>query len=272
MQQILSAKLLVKMSDVIDRRQEMRDFEEEIVILTDFVNRNLWDHDSAFYYDLWKSGELNHVKTIGSYWALLADIVPEDQKDRFISHLGNENEFKRPHPIPTLSADHPEYEEDGGYWRGGVWAPTNYMVLKGLHENGYDALAHEIAMKHLDNVLKVYESTETLWENYSPEKATPGNPAKSDFVGWSGLSPIAILFEYVFGLKPDVPSATLEWDVRLLDAHGISRYPFGNDGLLELRCEKRTSSKEKPVITAVSNIPVTLVIKWENGEETLNLE
>ncbi|CAI6043615.1 MGH1-like glycoside hydrolase domain-containing protein [Cohnella sp. JJ-181] len=270
-QQILSAKLLLKMSDVIGRRQEMQEFEEEIALLSDLVNRKLWDDDSAFYYDLWKSGELNHVKSIGAYWALLADIVPENQKERFISHLSNENEFNRPHPIPTLSADHPAYQQDGGYWRGGVWAPTNYMVLKGLHTAGYDALAHEIATKHLDYMTMVYESTGTIWENYSPEHVAPGNPAKPDFVGWSGITPIAVLFEYVFGLKPNVPHATLEWDVRLLDAHGISRYPYGNDGILDLRCEKRTSPKEKPVITAKANIPVTLVVRWEGGKESLKL-
>lgn len=270
-QQILSAKLLLKMSDVVGRRQEMRAFEEEVALLSDLVNRKLWDDESAFYYDLWKSGEHNHVKSVGAYWALLADIVPENRKERFISHLRNENEFNRPHPIPSLSADHPAYQADGGYWRGGVWAPTNYMVLKGLHTAGYDALAHEIARRHLDYVLMVYERTGTVWENYSPENIAPGNPAKPDFVGWSGITPIAILFEYVFGLKPNVPNDTLEWDVRLLDAHGISGYPYGNDGILDLRCQKRTSPNEKPVIAAKSNIPVTLVVKWEGGKETLML-
>ena len=42
----------------------------------------------------------------------------------FIAHLDNEAEFKRPHRVPTLSADHPLYEEYGGSWKGGVWAPT----------------------------------------------------------------------------------------------------------------------------------------------------
>ncbi|AIQ57834.1 MGH1-like glycoside hydrolase domain-containing protein [Paenibacillus borealis] len=270
-QQLLSAKLILSMSDEIGRRHEVPEFEEEIKYLSDFVNSTLWDEKSSYYYDLWKNNELNHVKSIGGYWALLADVVPESKKEGFISHLTNEKEFNRPHPIPSLSADHPEYREDAGYWRGGVWAPMNYMVLKGLSKSGYNALAHDIGVRHLEAVVKVYEDTGTLWENYSAEKALPGVPAKPDFVGWTGLSPIAILFEYIFGLKPDVPNSKLEWDVRLLDAHGISQYPFGKEGILDLSCEGRKSTDERPVIRATSNIPVTILVKWEKGKEYIEL-
>ena len=39
-----------------------------------------------------------------------------------------------------------------------------------------------------------------------PGAAGPGNRAKGDFVGWSGLAPIAGLLEYVLGLRADAPS------------------------------------------------------------------
>ncbi len=111
--------------------------------------------------------------------------------------------------MPSLSADHPEYDPGGGYWLGGVWPPTNYMVLRGLDRAGYNDLAHEISREDLDNVVRVYKDTGTLWENYAPERAAQGNRAKDDFVGWSGLAPIAGLFEYVFGLarrRPQRPA------------------------------------------------------------------
>jgi hypothetical protein len=47
-----------------------------------------------------------------------------------------------------------------------------------------------------------------------------GNIARQDFVGWTGLPPVAVLFEYVFGLRPDVPTGALTWDVRLLEGQG----------------------------------------------------
>jgi len=63
-------------------------------------------------------------------------------------------EFNRLHRVPSLSADHPEYDPKGSYWRGGVWAPTNYMILRGLTSLGYHALAYEIGINHHSNVCK----------------------------------------------------------------------------------------------------------------------
>jgi hypothetical protein len=146
-----------------------------------------------------------------------------------VAHLDDPRAFKRPHRVPSLSADHPGYDARGGYWKGAVWAPTTYMVLRGLTDVGRDALAHEIARNHLDNVVAVFEKTGTVHENYAPESAAPGAPSKPDFVGWTGLPPIAVLLEYVFGLRPDAAAGRLLWDVRLTDAHGVRRYPFGRD-------------------------------------------
>lgn len=53
--------------------------------------------------------------------------------------------FARKHMIPTLSADDANFNPSGGYWNGAVWAPTNYMVLRGLTKCGFDSLAYQIA-------------------------------------------------------------------------------------------------------------------------------
>ncbi|HEY9075479.1 MAG TPA: trehalase family glycosidase [Anaerolineaceae bacterium] len=266
-QQIFAAKILVKMAEVLGCQQDVADLPAEIENLTQAVNTRLWDEQSAFYYDLQSDDTFSPAKSIGAYWALLADVVPGDRLQPFLAHLNKENEFLRPHRVPSMAADHPEYQANGGYWRGGVWAPTNYMLLAGLTRCGEDALAHEIACNHLENVVEVFKQTGTVWENYSPETAAPGKPAKHDFVGWTGLPPVAVLFEYVFGLRPDVPNRKLLWDVRLLDEHGVSQYPFGTEGLLDLRCGRRTSQDEKPSLDIRANIPLTLEVRWQGGKE-----
>ena len=92
-----------------------------------------------------------------------------------------------------------------------------------------------------------------------------------DFVGWTGLSPIAILFESVFGLRPAVGRNELTWDVRLLDEHGVDRYPFGPDATLDLRCAQRRSAAEEPIITAAGTRPVELTIEWAAGRKTIQI-
>lgn len=163
----------------------------------------MWDEDIFYYYDRYANGKLNNVKSIGSYWALLADVLPADKINGFVAHLDNENEFKRPHRIPTLSYDHDWYDPHGNYWRGGVWSCTNYMVMRGLQKNGYYDLAFDIALNNVTNVAKVFETDQTLYENYAPEYIKRGgmsfpkykDRSLEDFVGWTGLTPISVMFE-----------------------------------------------------------------------------
>lgn len=147
MQAVLDARLLANMAKELGRIECLPELDEEAESLCEQVNSLLWSEQDAFYYDLWRDGRQNGVKTIGAYWGLLADVVPSERIKAFIAHLENPEEFKRPNRIPSLSADHPEYDPNGGYWRGGVWAPTNYMVLKGLAHVGETGLAHQIAVK-----------------------------------------------------------------------------------------------------------------------------
>jgi glycogen debranching enzyme len=272
MQQVLSARLLVTMAEVLGRPNEVDDFRNEIKALSEYVNSKLWDAKSAYYYDRHMDGTLTDVKTIGAYWALIAGLVPTDRLQGFIAHLENPLEFKRPHRIPTLSADHPDYSAQGDYWLGSVWPPTNYTVLRGLTEVGHDALAHEIALNHLANVVRVFEQTGTVWENMAPESAAPGNIAARDFVGWGGLPPIAVMFEYVFGIRPDTANGLLRWDIRLMDEHGVKQYPYGNTGVLDLHCEARASTTDTPLISVTSSIKVKLLVTWESGQRVIELQ
>jgi hypothetical protein len=269
LQQLLSADLLLKMADALGRATEVSDLREERERLSATVNERLWNEETAFYHDELADGTLSEVQTIGAYWALIASAVPSERIPPFVGHLEGPSRFKRPHRVPSLSADHPEYREDGGYWLGGVWPPTNYMVLRGLDRAGYNELAHEISREDLDHVVRVFEETGTLWENYAPEEAAPGSPAKDNFVGWSGLTPVAGLFEYVLGLRADAPNGRLLWDVRLLESHGVRGYPFGRDGDVDLSCATRSSAGEEPRIEAYSTVPLELAIQWDGGEKVV---
>jgi glycogen debranching enzyme len=270
LQAILAANSLGYMANVLNRGRDTAWLLAQADQLERLVNDTLWDDDSSFYYDQYASGELNRVKHVGAYWALLSGVTPDDRIARFVAHLDDPDQFNRPHRVPSLSADHVAYNPAGGYWCGSVWAPTNYMVLKGLRATGFGALAHLIACNHLDNVVQVFEDTGTVWENYAPEAPAAGSPAKPDFVGWTGLPAIAVLFEEVFGLQSNVPAGVLEWDVRLLDEFGVEQYPFGARGLLDLHCAARESTLDRPEITVKTNRPLAVKLHWAGGEEEIH--
>ena len=270
-QQYLSATILIDMSKVLGREDEVNWLKDEQELLYNTVNNTMWSEKDSFYYDKDRYGNLMGTKTVGTYWTLLAGLVPEERRDALVAHLDCEAEFKRPNRVPALSADHPAYNgESGGYWRGGVWAPTNYMVLKGLEKYGYDKLAHEIASDYLNNVVKVFNERGTLFENYSPERAEKGD-ARADFVGWTGLAPISIMFEYVFGIRSDAQNQKITWHVNLTERHGIEGLMLG-DTKVDLVCEARASADEKPVISVKSTSDITVEVVWSDKCEIIDVK
>jgi len=270
MQAVFAAKTLIKMAKVLHREQDIADLQIEAQQLDRFVNDQMWNEKLHFYTDKFRDGSLSAVQTIGSFWSLLAGVVPAERMDSYVGQLSDPNKFDRPHRVPSLAADCPQYEANGGYWRGAVWAPTTYMVLRGLTNIGRDSLAHAIGMNHLLNVVEVFNKTGTFFENYAPEKAQGNN--RDNFIGWTGLAPIAVLFEYGFGIQADVPHNRLVWRVDLTDEFGVRQYPFGVNGLINLHCKARKSKKDKPVVTVVSNTNFTLSVIWGGGSYNINVK
>jgi hypothetical protein len=269
LQQIYAAKTLIKIANTIQASEGVADLENEIIHLTQYVNKYMWNDQSNFYYDRKQDGSLSNVKSIASYWALIAAVVPINKQDAFIQHLNNKDEFARVHRVPTLSADEPDFNPNGGYWRGAVWAPTNYMVLRGLTNYKQDSLAFEIALNHLNNVVEVYTKTGYLRENYAPDKVQ-GN-STLDYVGWTGLVPISVLFEYVFGIQSDFANKMVEWDVRLLDEFGVTNYPFGKNGSINFLCKKRKKLTDVPSVVISSNVACTVKLTWAGGSKIIEV-
>ncbi|TAI47430.1 MGH1-like glycoside hydrolase domain-containing protein [Flagellimonas allohymeniacidonis] len=197
-QMAMYAKQLMFIAKEIGEESDLGQYETFHSEVKEALNRLCWNEEDTFYYDL-GYGEQVKRKHIGMYWALLGELIPEENMDHFLAHLTNPDEFYRKTPLPALSAADPDYKGWGDYWLGGVWAPTSYMVLKGLTANGKDDLAQDLAEKTYAAIAEVFEATDTFWENYAPDLISYGMPAKLDFCGWTGLIPIAIYNEYIKG-------------------------------------------------------------------------
>jgi hypothetical protein len=271
LQQVLNLRILLTMAQTIGRDEFNDELADELEQLTLLINEHLWDEDCGFYFDRAPDGRLSSTKSIGAYWALLNADLPQDRADRLIAHLDDPKMFNRPHRVPTTPHDSPDYNPYGGYWLGAVWSPTNYMVLRGLTEQGKHDLAYAIARNHVENVAAVFRETGTLWENYSAEHPQPGKPAGHDFVGWTGVSAISIPLEYLIGLRTTDVGKTLIWDIRLTERHGVIRYPLGSSNTVDLICEQRNHSDECPRLSITTQSPVTLHVTFAQRVHTFNL-
>jgi hypothetical protein len=140
------------------------------------------------------------------------------------------------------------------------------MVLRGLSERGFEELAQQIAENHYFNVIESFEKTRAVWEHHAPDKPSEGR-GRSNFVGWTGITPIAVLFEYLFGLRYDSSKRRLTWKLRRRDELGVSRYPFEQEGLAELRVEARADASQRPRVTITSNQPLEVELIWLGGSE-----
>ena len=271
LQQALNCQTLIRIGALIDRDEFVDELTQDFHALERYVNAALWDDHSGFYFDRAPDGHLSPVKSIGAYWGLLTDAVPMERAARLIAHLNDTNSFNRPHRVPSQALDSIGYSPTGGYWLGGVWSPTNYMVLRGLTARGEHQLAHEIALNHVANVAHVFENTGTLWENYAPESIQPGDPARRDFVGWTGVSAIAIPIEYLSGIRPSEGGKNIHWDIRLTGRHGIQRLPLGRTNTIDALCDHRARPHDAPTITVRTLEPLTLHLTWADQARTLEL-
>ncbi|MGB5819950.1 MAG: trehalase family glycosidase [Saonia sp.] len=195
-QMAMYALQLKSFAEIIGKTHDIAFYETFHAELKKALNEKCWNQEDAFYYDLGYDKQIPR-RHIGMYWALMGQLVPEDKLESFLSHLTDTNEFYRKIPLPALSASDPDYKGWGDYWLGGVWAPTSYMVLKGLTANGKHELAANLAQRTYDAIAEVFEATDTFWENYAPDLVSYGMPSKKDFCGWTALIPIAVYHEYM---------------------------------------------------------------------------
>jgi len=260
---VLFARSLAEMGHILGRNEEAKKYQDDAEELSRLINTHMWDAERRFYFDLTLAGKKAPVKSIAAFWTLLAHVASTAQAEALVAELDNPRTFRTVHRVPTLAADEPGFDPEGGYWNGAVWAPTERMVVQGLENYGYKKLAREIALNHLHNVVEVFKETGTLWENYAPQSVSRGKPSKGDFVGWTGIAPIAFFIEYAIGIRANAITDTITWDVRSPKRVGVENLWFGGR-TVSLICEQ-AGANGKRTIKAKSNRPFHLILNL-NGK------
>lgn len=263
-QMVHYAELLAGIAAELGLREDqaafLRSREESVRLL----NTLLWSDAAGCYCATLPEGGHNLHKSVVTFWPLWANAVPPDRIAKLESLALDPACFNRLHPLPSLSADSPLFSTKGEYWRGSVWSATNYAALKGFWRSGRTGLARDFALRHLQTVQKLRETTDgVFWENYCPDQIARGLPwCGRDFL-WSAGVPVALLLEVVLGLEPDALSGTLAWTPPDMDGVGVRDYPLGAATISLLqRIENR-----RRVISVETDRPFSLVIRLGSREE-----
>jgi glycogen debranching enzyme len=266
---VLFARNLAEMASILGKEAEAQQYRRDAEQLSTLINRLMWDEQRGFYFDLTLKGERAPVRSIAAFWALLAKVASKSQAEALAAELKNPETFNTPHRVPTLAANEPGFNPKGGYWKGAVWVPTDKMVVAGLENYGYADLAREIALNHLRNIVAVFRETGTIWENYAPQSIAHGEPAKGDFVGWTGLGPIAFFIEYAVGIRADALADKVTWDVRSPRRVGVERFWFAGK-TVSLVCEEADATGTRAV-TIQSTGSFHLTISWQGKTTTVQV-
>ncbi len=201
-------------------------------------------------------------------------IASDAQAAALVAHLRNPATFGRQHRVPTCAADDP------GMLLTAVMARRRlgthqYDGHSRLQEYGYNRLAREIALEHLQAVAHVHRETGTIWENYQPDAWKPGMVndstfVKADFVGWSGIGPILYLIEFAIGLDPDAAKNAITWNLRPATQTGCLRYRF-NGQSCDLIAEQVDPAIRMRRLTIRCAAPLILIVNTEFGSNRFEL-
>ncbi len=236
-QMVMLYENLAEIAQALGRPAEAAEFRARASAIAGRIRATMWNERDGLFYDVDDRGQQRPRKTIACFWPLIAGVATPAQAARLVAHLKDPRSFWRPMPWPTLAADDPKYSPVGRYWRGGVWAPTNAMVVGGLKRYpevpGALDLARAGAEKYLEALSRSHGRTGTLWEFYQPENGQRGVMwwflrARPDFVGWSGIGPIQFLLEDVLGLDVDALAGVVKWNLRRTDRHGVRGLRIGS--------------------------------------------
>lgn len=231
----INASYMSALGDILNDKDLSFQYRKMYFSIKTRINSLMWDPKTNFYYDLNKAQERIKTKTIAAFWTMLAEIPNADKADALVDHLNNPKSFGTEHPFPTLSADDPNFSEDGNGYCGSVFPAFNFMVIKGLEKYGKYELARECAIRHLYYVLDGLMPNESskqagdLWEAYLPnkegkavQKGKPGFPRKR-YLLTAGLSTIALMIENIIGLSISLPRKTVDWIIPNLEIMGIEK-------------------------------------------------
>jgi neutral trehalase len=230
-QQALNALYMSLLYDILNDKEKSYRYKRYYFSLKTRINSMMWHSDDHMYYDLDKKGKQIRTKTIASFWPLLARVPNEERAEKLIAHLTNPKEFGLDNPFPSLAANNKHFDRSGYGFRGSVFPPFTYMVIKGLEEYGRFDLARECAIRHLYYILDSVHPTDntpgTLWEAYCPVKEGKAKWPKKDnfprdlFLPYAALSTIALIIENVIGLSISLPRKTVDWIIPTLEIMGI---------------------------------------------------
>ncbi|GHV25224.1 hypothetical protein FACS189498_3250 [Spirochaetia bacterium] len=202
---IMDCEKLAELADIIGRGEgaELRKRAEQ----SKRGLEELWDDEYGFYLNKrTDTGEFSKSISATNFYALFSDKVPKEHADRMIKeHFFNPEEYFGEYMIPNTGRNDPAYK-DQEYWRGRIWAPTNYLAYIALRTHHLEDACKILAEKSLNLLMKEWLENGHVHENYNGDTGEGCDVRNSDkFYHWGGLLSLIALIDSGYVCGPEKP-------------------------------------------------------------------
>ncbi|MEE1321476.1 MAG: trehalase family glycosidase [Acutalibacteraceae bacterium] len=174
-QVIRFGKILSILADKLGKKADKEEYKADIEKLTNALNKYSWDEESGYYSYvlhnenfepvgkfLTKDGE-NLNKGLDGIYPIIAGVCDENQTEKIIDHITNEDEMHTPFGISAVDKS-ASYYMVNGYWNGNIWFPHQWFIFKSMLDLGRADIAKDIAHLALNIWKREVESTYYTFE------------------------------------------------------------------------------------------------------------
>lgn len=176
------------------------------------IHETFWNEEEGLYMNRYINGDWSITKSPTSFYPMLCKIPDSNSIKRMMGNLTDEKKFWGEYVIPSLSKDDDEYGKPSKvpnhtmegdhfyppfcYWRGNIWAPTNFLVYLGLSRYMLDDIAAEFAEKSVNLWKKSYDKYGWTCENYYPDNGEKSSMSTTN-QSWGYLLPLMGIIELI---------------------------------------------------------------------------
>lgn len=164
---------LKSMAEELGFEEDAAKYEEEAAALKDYINTNMFDEETGYYYDLQINEDgsekkllVNRGKGCEGWLPLWAKLATDVQAEQVIANMLDEEKFNLTVPLPVTSKDNDMFDANK-YWRGPVWMDQAMFGVEALVNYGHEEAAKELATKMFVNAEGLLGDG-PIRENYNP--------------------------------------------------------------------------------------------------------
>ncbi|EFY89957.1 glucosidase I [Metarhizium acridum CQMa 102] len=196
----LMTKSLKNIAEALDMKEDVAELVKNLDAIEHNLNDLHWSEKDGCFCDAtvddFEEHQLVCHKGYVSLFPFMVGLLkPNDPKlGKILDLIADEEQLWSAHGIRSLSKQDEFYGTGENYWRGPIWMPMNYMVVKQLQsiakqEGPYRSKARDMYNKLrknlVDTVYKSWRETGFAWEQYNPE--TGAGQRTQHFTGWTSL-------------------------------------------------------------------------------------